>query len=218
MDAELGNIIGNTLIMCFSSSITALILGLGIGYLISFFNFKGKKVLIIINRTLSGVPPVVCGLICWLVFSGTGPLGFMNLLFTIPGMIIAQVLLITPIVAASTESFVNPIAPRIRETCVGLNLPRKKAFLLTLNESKYQILSTYLLAFSRAIAEVGAVSMVGGAIAWKTKVMTTAIMQYINMGNTKYALILGGILLGFGLLVNAGISIIQFKVTKNENN
>lgn len=214
---ELRNIIGKTLIMCLFSSIISLILGLIIGLLISFFDFKGKKVLIVINRTLTGVPPVVCGLFCYILFSGTGPLGFLGLLFTVPGMIVAQVLLITPIVAASIEMHVNAIAPKIKETCIGLGLSKGKTLLLTANESRYQIISTYMLGFSRSIAEVGAVSMVGGAIAWSTNVMTTAIMQYTNMGNVTYAFALGLILLLMALIFNILVFIFQNKVTKNGN-
>lgn len=206
---ELIDIILKTIKMCLFSSIIALLIGVPLGTLLSFFRFKGKKILIVINRTLTGVPPVVCGLICYLLFSGVGPLGFLQILFTITGMVIAQVLLITPVLIATTETFISTIAPRIRETTKGLNISKKKSLLLTINESKYQIVSTYLLGFSRSIAEVGAVSMVGGAISWKTNVMTTAIMQYTNMGNITYAFALGMILLLLAFVFNILVYIFQ---------
>ncbi len=208
-DIELINIVRTTLIMSVSSSLISLIIGVPLGVLLAYNDFKGKKVVTIIVRTLTGVPPVVCGLFCYMLFSGVGPLGFMHLLFSIPGMIVAQVLLITPIIIATTETFVATITVRIKETAMGLGLSKGKAFLLTVNESKYQIFSTYLLGFSRAIAEVGAVSMVGGGIAWHTNVMTTAIAQYTGMGNFDKAFALGIILLLLALIFNIVMFIIQ---------
>ncbi len=211
-NSELGNIIGTTLKMSIASSLIALLIGVPLGILLAYYDFKGKKILTILNRTLTGVPPVVCGLLCYMLFSGVGPLGFMHLLFSIPGMIIAQVLLITPVIVATTETFVVSIAPKIKETTKGLGIGNSKAFLLTVNESKYQIVSTYLLGFSRAIAEVGAVSMVGGAIAWKTNVMTTAIMQYTNMGDFSYAMALGIVLLVLALIFNIAVYFLQARL------
>ena len=120
-----------------------------------------------------------------------------------------QVVLITPIVVGNMESYVSGIAQTVQETAKGLGLGAGKTFLLLCNECLYQICSVYLLAFARAIAEVGAVSMVGGAIAWKTNVMTTAIMQYTNRGNFTLGIALGMILLALSLLVNGAISLLQ---------
>ena len=148
------------------------------------------------------LPPVVCGLLCYMLFSGVGPLRQLRLLFTVTGMVIAQVILITPVVAGTMETAISSFVADIRETARGLGLSRGRTFLLTLNESKYALVSTYLLGFGRAMAEVGAVSMVGGAIAYKTNVMTTAIMQYTNIGDFSFALALGVLLLLLSLLVN----------------
>ncbi len=208
-DALLTNIITVTLTMTLFSSITALLLGAPYGVLLASARFPGRKTLILINRTLTGLPPVVCGLICYLLFSGTGPLRGLHLLFTVTGMVIAQVLLITPIIAGSMEMAISPLVGNIRESARGMGLSRGWTFLLTLNESKYALISSYLLGFGRAMAEVGAVSMVGGAIAYKTNVMTTAIMMYTNMGNFTYALALGILLLMISLLVNILAQLLQ---------
>ena len=183
MDAELLDILGITAEMSLQSSVIALLIGLPIGILLGACKFPGRNVLLVANRTLMGMPPVVCGLLFYMLFSGVGPLRHMRLLFTVEIMIIAQITLITPIVVGSMETYVSGIAPAVRETAKGLGLSGFRTFRLLCNECVYQIISTYLLAFSRAIAEVGAVSMVGGAISWKTNVMTTAIMQYTNRGN-----------------------------------
>lgn len=213
-DPQLVNIIIVTLKMTLISSITALLLGAPYGVLLASANFPGRRTLIILNRTLMGLPPVVCGLLCYMLFSGTGPLRALKLLFTVAGMIIAQVLLITPIVAGSMETALSPLVGDIRESARGLGLSRGKTFLLTLNESKYAVFSSYLLGFGRAMAEVGAVSMVGGAIAYKTNVMTTAIMMYTNTGDFTLGLALGMLLLLISLAVNVLAHLLQRSVSQ----
>ena len=208
-DAELWNIVSVTLRMTLASSVAALLLGAPLGVWFASARFPGRKALIVLNRTLMGLPPVVCGLLCYLLFSGVGPLRQLKLLFTVTGMVIAQVLLITPIVAGSLETHLSPLVGEIRESAWGMGLTRGRTFLLTLNESKYALVSTYLLGFGRAMAEVGAVSMVGGAIAFKTNVMTTAIMMYTNRGDFKMGLALGVLLLCISLLVNVLAHLLQ---------
>ncbi len=211
-DALLTSIIKVTLTMTFFSSCTALLFGAPYGVLLAYGRFPGRRGLIILNRTFMGLPPVVCGLFCYMLFSGVGPLHALKLLFTVAGMVVAQVLLITPIIAGSMETALSPLVGGIRESASGLGLSSGKTFLLTLNESKYALFSSYLLGFGRAMAEVGAVSMVGGAIAYKTNVMTTAIMMYTNMGNFSYALALGLLLLIISLIVNVLAHLLQRSV------
>lgn len=213
-DAELCNILSVTARMSLASSILALLIGLPLGILLGSCKFKGRGVLLVVNRTLMGLPPVVCGLIFYMLFSGVGPFRQYKLLFTVDIMVMAQVVLITPIVVSSLESYISGIAPVIRETAKGLGLGNFKTFQLLTNECIYQVFSAYLLAFSRAIAEVGAVSMVGGAIAWKTNVMTTAIMQYTNRGNFSLGIALGIILLTVSFLVNVMISLLQRRLSR----
>ena len=208
-DAELLNILKVTAQMSLKSSLLALLLGVPLGICLGNSKFPGRGLLIILNRTLMGMPPVVCGLLFYILFSGVGPLRHMKLLFTVKIMILAQVALITPIVVGAMETYVAGVSPAIRETAKGLGLGRGRTFLLLCNECQY-----YLLAFSRSIAEVGAVSMVGGAIAWKTNVMTTAIMQYTNQGNFSLGIALGMILLAVSLLVNVVISLLQRRLSQ----
>ena len=212
--ALLENILAVTFRMSLASSLIALLLGVPLGILYGSRAFPGRRALVVINRTLMGLPPVVCGLLCYLMFCGVGPLRGLQLLYTVKGMVIAQILLITPIVAGMMESGVSAIAPDIRETALGLGFGGGKRLLLLVNESAYQIITTYLLGLSRALAEVGAVSMVGGAIAYKTNVMTTAIMNYTTMGNFVTALALGIILFALSLLINIAVSILQGRLAK----
>lgn len=213
-DAELINILSVTARMSLQSSIIALLLGLPIGIWLGSCKFPGRSALLIVNRTLMGMPPVVCGLIFYMLFSGVGPFRHLKLLFTVDIMVIAQIALITPIVVGNMETYVSTVSPAIRQTAKGLGFGRTKTFLLLCNECVYPIISAYLLAFSRSIAEVGAVSMVGGAIAWKTNVMTTAIMQHTNRGNFTLGIALGIILMGISLLVNILISLLQRRLSR----
>ena len=213
-DPELLDILGVTAEMSIQSSVIALLIGLPIGIWLGACRFPGRNVLLVTNRTLQGMPPVVCGLIFYMLFSGVGPFRHMRLLFTVDIMILAQIVLITPIVVGTMETYIASVAPAVRETARGLGLGGVKTFFLLCNESVYQIISAYLLAFARSIAEVGAVSMVGGAISWKTNVMTTAIMQYTNQGNFSLGIALGMILLTISLLVNIVISLLQRRLSR----
>ena len=213
-DPELLNILSTTAKVCLTSSIIALIIGVPIGILYGAERFPGRKVLLVLNRTLIGMPPVVCGLLFYMLFSGVGPFRHLKLLFTVKLMILAQVVLITPIIIGVMETFVADTAPALRETARGLGFGRLKEYRLLVNECLYSIFSAYLLSFARAIAEVGAVAMVGGAIAWKTNVMTTAIMQYTNMGKFTLGIALGIILLLLSLMVNVALSLLQRRLSR----
>ena len=213
-DAELLNILSVTARMSLQSSLIALLLGVPLGIWLGACRFPGRGALVVVNRTLMGMPPVVCGLLFYMLFSGVGPFRHMKLLFTVQIMVMAQVVLITPIVVGNMETYVAGIAPAVRETAKGLGLGDIKTFALLCNECVYPIISAYLLAFARSIAEVGAVSMVGGAISWKTNVMTTAIMQYTNRGNFSLGIALGMILLAVSLFVNIVISLVQRRLSR----
>ena len=213
-NGELMNILEVTAKMSLQSSVLALLLGLPIGIWLGACRFPGRNVLLVANRTLMGMPPVVCGLLFYMLFSGVGPFRHLKLLFTVEIMVMAQVVLITPIVVGNMETYVSGIAPAVRETARGLGFGVFKTFRLLCNECVYPIISAYLLAFARSIAEVGAVSMVGGAIAWKTNVMTTAIMQHTNRGNFSLGIALGIILLTISLVVNIIISLLQRRLSR----
>lgn len=213
-DAELLNILATTARVSLTSSVIALLIGTPVGMLLGAYRFPGRNALVVVNRTLMGMPPVVCGLLFYLLFSGVGPFRHLKLLFTVELMIIAQVVLITPLVACTMETSVSEIAPSLRETTRGLGFGLGKRFALLINECVYPIFFSYLLAFARAIAEVGAVAMVGGAIAWKTNVMTTAIMMYTNRGSFTLGIALGLILLTLSLLVNIVLTVMQGRLSR----
>ena len=211
-NSTLLNIIGVTLRMSLTSSLLALLIGVPLGALLGCSKFPGKKIIVILTRTMIGLPPVVCGLLCYLMFCGVGPLRHLHLLYTVNGMIIAQLILITPIVVGLLESFSAGVYPALRDSARGMGFRKGKTVLLLMNECRYSILTTYLLALARALAEVGAVSMVGGAIVHKTNVMTTAIMAYTNMGQFQNAMALGIVLILLALVLTTVVSLMQKEV------
>lgn len=211
-NSTLFNIIGVTLRMSLTSSLLALLIGVPLGALLGCSTFPGKKILVILTRTMIGLPPVVCGLLCYLMFCGVGPLRHLHLLYTVNGMIIAQLILITPIVIGLLESFSAGVYPALRDSARGMGFRKGTTVLLLMNECRYSILTTYLLALARALAEVGAVSMVGGAIVHKTNVMTTAIMAYTNMGQFQNAMALGIVLILLALVLTTVVSLMQKEV------
>ena len=209
-DALVGGILSTTMEMALVSSAIAFLLGAIIGLLIAYHRFPGKTVVKIFLRTLMGLPPVVVGIVLYILFSNTGPFRALGLIYSVPLMIIAQVVLITPIAAGMTESSVAAVVEGSKPTIKGLRLNPIKRFSLTLYECKYQLLSVYLFSFARAISEVGAVQIVGGNILYKTRVMTTAIALNYNTGDFSYAVALGIILLAIALAVNLVAGILQF--------
>ena len=146
-DRELINILLVTARMSLCSSLAALLLGVPLGVLLGAADFPGKRVLLVINRTLMGMPPVVCGLLFYMLFSGVGPFRHLKLLFTVSIMVLAQVVLITPLVTGSMETFVAGISGPVRETALGLGLGPGKTLSLLMGECRYQIFSAWLLAF-----------------------------------------------------------------------
>lgn len=206
---ELRGIVLVTLKMSLCSTSIAVIIGMPLGMLIGSREFPGKKYVVRITQTLMGLPPVVAGLVVFLLLSRSGPLGAFKLLYTVKAMVIAQVVLLTPIVCGLSTALASVRAPSLIETGRGFGLSRRREVWLLLYESRIQLISVLMMAFGRAIAEVGAVQIVGGNVQYKTRVMTTAIMLETNKGNFELAVSLGIILLLISLIVNTLAQILQ---------
>lgn len=202
MDRELLQIIGVTLRMSFFSTTISCLIGMPLGVLMTSTDFKGKKTVRKIINTLMGLPPVVAGLIVYMLFTKYGIFGSLGMLFTVEVMVVAQCLLITPVVISLTSSVCSVNGRSLLETAKGLSFGKLKTMSLFLSQNKSALVSVMLTAFGRSIAEVGAVSIVGGNIQWKTRVMTTAIMLETNKGNFEFALALGMVLLVISFIVN----------------
>jgi len=201
-NGELRQIIWVTLRMSLLSTTIAAALGIPLGVVLGCMRFPGRGIILRITTTLMGLPPVVAGLIVFLVLSNSGPLGSMQLLYTVTAMVIAQVVLITPIIAGLTSNTVETRYKQVSETVRGIGLSSPLSFCYTLYECRHQMVAVLLTGFGRAISEVGAVQIVGGNIQYRTRVMTTAIMMETNMGRFYTAITLGVVLLIIAFAVN----------------
>ncbi len=206
-----------TLKMAFLSTLISGILGTLLGLILERIDFKGKKLILLINRTLMGVPPVVVGLIVYLLLMRKGPLGFLNILFTLPAMVFAQILIITPIICGMVSESAQHKGPAIRAFAKTMGANFWQSTTLMVKEIRTEIYFAIVSGFGRAISEVGAVMIVGGNILHKTRTMTTAITLLRNKGNYNDAIILGVILLIISLLIQFFLDIALKKEIKDEN-
>lgn len=201
-DGEIYGIIVLSLVVSILSTCAAALLGLPFGVVLGTRNFVGKKVIIRLIQTFMGLPPVVAGLIVYMFLSRKGPLGVFGLLFTPSAMIIAQVLIVFPIISGLTIAAVKLKSKPVQETCRGMGLGGISTLIRLLHECRYPIVSALLAGYGRAISEVGAVMLVGGNIQYNTRVMTTAIVLETGKGNYDIALALGIILLVISFFIN----------------
>lgn len=187
-------------------SLTAVLIGgiLGIlaGTILGIYHFKGKKIILSVVYTLMGVPPVLIGVIVYLLLSRHGIFGSAALLFTPTAMIIAQTILVTPIVTGLTYSALSSNERKYSSAALSLGANAFQLWKVLLRESSRGIITALLSAFGRAISEVGAVMLVGGNIEGSTRVMTTAMILETRQGNFNVALALGGVLLTISFLIN----------------
>ncbi len=204
-DRELYGIIGLTLVVTIMSTLISSLIGVPLGLAAGSTDFRGKKLLFRFVHTFMGLPPVVAGLVIFLTLSRRGPLGSLMLLFTPTAMIIAQVIIILPIVLGLAEAAVNQKSKAVYETCAGLRLKRAHILRLLFHECRYPLLSIIVAGYGRAVSEVGAVMLVGGNIQHHTRVMTTAIVLETGKGNFDTSLALGIILLAISFLINCFI-------------
>lgn len=202
-NSELLQIIYTTLIMSFFSTVLSSVIGIPSGIVLGKNNFRGKRIILRLINTMMSLPPVVAGLIVFMLFRSVGPFGNFHLMFSVPVMVIAQIVLITPAIISMSASSVGTKINDIKETLHGINITKGLKYRkIILGEFSSQFVSIILMGFGRSIAEVGAVSLVGGNIQYKTRVMTTAILLEANKGDFSKALALGIILMIISLAVN----------------
>ncbi|HEX7364944.1 MAG TPA: ABC transporter permease [Dehalococcoidia bacterium] len=209
LDAEVLEITARTLLISISSTIIAGLICLPLGSLIHFNNFRGKRTLINLIQTFYSVPTVAVGLIVFLIFSRSGPLGFMKLLFTPEVMIIGQVILILPIMLGLVIVALKGVDQAAFDTALSLGASQFQATTAVVREARYSIYSAMILGFGRAISEVGLALMVGGNIRGYTRVMTTAISLETSKGDIVLSIALGIILISIALIINFALSRLQ---------
>ncbi len=184
-----------TFIMAFASTLISAVIGIAAGLWLQNHNFPGKRVVIRINRTLMGVPPVVIGLLVYLLTMRGGPLGPLSLLFTVKGMILAQVLIITPIISGMVFSYADSAVPEIRAFAKTMGANKRQTDRLILAELRNELYFCIITGFGRAISEVGSVMLVGGNIKGHTRTMTTMISLLKSQGIYSEGIGLGLLLL-----------------------
>jgi tungstate transport system permease protein len=189
--------------------VIATILGLPLGALLALRHFPLRGVLLSLLNTGMGLPPVVVGLLLYLILSRSGPLGFMSLLYTPSAMVIAQAILSFPIVTSLTHAAIVGVDPVIRLAAQTLGATPLQEAVTVVREARYGIVAAVIAGFGRVSAEVGAVLMVGGNIANYTRVMTTTIALETDKGNFDLGIALGIILLTLSLLVNVALRAVQ---------
>ena len=211
LDSELWRIIGTTLRVTLPSTAISAAIGTVLGLLLERARFPGKGLVVRINRTLMGVPPVVIGLVVYLLFMRKGLLGFLDMLFTVQAMIVAQVMIITPIICGMVYAAADRNAGHIRSFGLTMGANRLQTQMLLVRELSPEIYFAGITGLGRAISEVGAVMIVGGNIQHRTRTMTTAITLLRNKGNYADAVYLGVILLLIAFLIQMSADFLRRK-------
>ena len=207
-DVDLMEIIGLSMAVSLTSVFLACVIGMLFGAFVAVTRFHGRATVIVFLNALMGLPPVVVGLGVYLCLSRAGPLGVFGLLYTPLAMVIAQTILVTPIVAALTRQVVEDLNVEYDEQLRSLGVSGPRLMTTLLWDARYSLVTVSLAGFGRAIAEVGAVMIVGGNIDHLTRVMTTAIALETSKGNLALALALGIILVSISLLVNGAVAVL----------
>ncbi len=213
-NTELSDIVFLSLKVSLSALLISCLIGLPIAAYSSVKAFFGKKFFILLVNSLMGLPPVFVGLVLYIVFSKSGPLGFFEILYTPTVMVLAQIILILPIIISISFETLESIYFEYEEMLKSLKVNFRDSILIILWDARYCLLTTVLAGLGRAMSEVGAIIIVGGNIAYYTRVMTTTIALETSKGNLELALALGTIL----ILISISLNFIVFMVkhfTKN---
>ena len=208
-DADFLAIVGLSLRVSLTAVLIACLIGFPLGAAVALFRFPGRGAVTLMLNTFMGMPPVVVGLLVFLILSRSGPLGVLGLLFTPTAMIIAQAILVTPIIAALTRQIVEDLWREYSDHLRSLDARPLDTLGTLIYDARFSLSTAVLAGFGRAIAEVGAVMIVGGNIDHATRVMTTAIALETSKGNLATALGLGIVLLVLALAVTASVQVIN---------
>ena len=207
LDSDLLEIVGLSFEVSLVALVLASVVSLPLGAALSLLRFPGRGLAVVVVNALMGLPPVVVGLVVYIALSRAGPLGGLGWLFTPKAMVVAQFLLISPIVAALSRQVVEDLWEEYSEQLRSLGVGPLRAIPTLLWDGRFRLLTTVLAGFGRAIGEVGAVIIVGGNIAHATRVMTTAITLETRKGDLAMALALGMVLLLMSVGINAAAAL-----------
>ncbi len=202
-DPALFAIVGLSLVVSLSAVIFAALIGVPFGALIALTRFHGREVAIVVLNALMGLPPVVVGLAVFLSLSRSGPLGSWGLLFTPQAMVIAQTILVAPIIAALARQTIEDLWVEYRDELAAMNVGPARSVATLVWDARFSLVTALLAGFGRAAAEVGAIIMVGGNIDGFTRTMTTAIALETSKGDLPLAIGLGMVLMSIIIAINA---------------
>jgi tungstate transport system permease protein len=202
-DPALFSIVGLSLAVSLTAAVVASFIGMPLGALVALTRFRGREFVIVVMNALMGLPPVIVGLTVYLSLSRSGPLGSWGLLFTPTAMVIAQTILVTPIIAALTRQTIEDLWLEYRDEFSAMHIGAFKRIATLLWDGRFSLVTALLAGFGRAAAEVGSIIIVGGNIEGFTRTMTTAIALETSKGNLSLAVGLGVILIGIVVLVSA---------------
>ncbi len=213
LDPETYSAVITTLQVTFLSITMAVVIGIPLGFLLGYLHFPGKRQIRTVTDTLLALPTVVVGLLVYAFISRRGPLGWTNLLYTVPGIAIAEVLLILPIVISLTATAIEGLDRRLRPTLRSMGASRVQVAMTSLHEARFAVLIAGVTAYGRAISEVGIAMMIGGNIKWYTRTMTTAIALETAKGQFAMGIALGVVLLAIVFFLNGMLALLRRRTT-----
>jgi tungstate transport system permease protein len=202
-------IASRTVLVSGAATALAVLIGVPLGYAIARNAFRGRTIILGLVNTAMGMPPVVVGLVVWLLLVRSGPFGDLDLIYTRRAMVLAQFLIATPIVVGFTAASLQALPPRLPDLLVVLGAGRLRSMWLLAREANLGLLVAVMAAFGGIISEVGASMIVGGNLERSTRVLTTAIVTETSRGEVERALALGVLLLALSFLVNLTLTVIQ---------
>jgi tungstate transport system permease protein len=208
-DAETYSAVWATVRVSGLSMAASLVMGIPAGFILGYFDFAGKKSIRVVVDTLMALPTVFIGLLVYAFLTQRGPLGDLELLFTLPGIAIGQTILALPIVIGLSATAVESMDEKLRVTLISLGADRQQLFLGTLWEARHAILAGAIAAYGRVMTEVGISMMVGGNIKWHTRTITTAIALETNKGMFGMGIALGLVLITIAFLVTLSVSFLR---------
>jgi tungstate transport system permease protein len=205
-----------SLIVSGSATVIGALIGIPLGTVLSEFHFRGKRGVLTVVHAFMGLPPVVVGLFTFLIIARSGPLGSLGLVYTITAMVLVQVVLAAPIITGLTHAALQDLDPRLGLQARSLGATRGQSMLVKLREARAGLVAAVIAGFGRVIAEVGAVTIVGGAINGKTDTLTTLTVKLTRQGYTSLALLVGMVLIVLAVIVNVFLTRLQTDKAQRE--
>ena len=205
----IGEVLGRSALISLSATLIALVIGIPLGTLLALARLPGRRLLAAVVTTGMAVPPVVVGLVVALLLCRSGPLGGLELIYTLGGMVIAQVLIATPLITAITMAALQSLPPELPDQLRALGANRRQTVVRLWLEARLPLLAAAMAGFGHAVSEVGSATIVGGNIHGQTQVMTTSIVEDVGRGEFRTAMAYAAVLLGLAFAINGLLTSVQ---------